>query len=177
MPAPCGMEDLPPAAGLDESASRELIDLRIIFACLIEERIQLKIARQIGRTQFDGPRAGAIDHPNARASDFFDPPRKLIRSPDGCGKQKHTYSRRRQDDRLFPNVAAVLVGEVVGFVENDEIGADLLTVSKRIEKLITIDLGRSHDQGRICVLFAIARENSHVVGTEHPRKFNVLGVG
>jgi hypothetical protein len=67
--------------------------------------------------------------------------------------------RRRQNDRLFPNVPAVFVGEIVCFVKHDQIRTDFTAATQRVEKLIAIDLSRADDQRSVGVFFSVARQN------------------
>jgi hypothetical protein len=57
------------------------------------------------------------------------PRSKLTRIANRCRQQQQTNSRRRQNDRLFPNVPSIFVGEIVCFIKHDEIGADFTSAT------------------------------------------------
>ena len=57
-------------------------------------------------------------------------------------------------------MTTIFVGEVVRFVEHDEIRTDFTTAAQRVEKLIAIDLGGADDQRRVGVLFPVAGQYS-----------------
>src|ERR1700753_4136533 len=105
------------------------------MAALVKERRESAVRVEEGRAQRHWSRAGSRDDADARATNFGDPVGELFGSPDGRREQEHTNTRRRQHDGLFPDVAALLVGEVVRLVEHDEVGLKLLAAAQSVEEL------------------------------------------
>src|SRR5947209_156025 len=134
--------------------------LRVELAAPVEAGRGAAVGGEEGCTQGDGARAGPRDDAARVAAHFGDPAGEIFRAPDRSGEKEHADARRREDDGLLPDVAALLVGEVGRFVEDDEVGVDLLAAAQGVEELVAIDLGRADDERRVRALLAVAREDA-----------------
>ena len=105
-----------------------------------------------------------------------DPSRKDIGAADSRRKEKDANSRRSKNNRLFPNMAAIVVGKIMRFVENNEIGPNVFTVSERIKKLVAVDLGSPDYQRSFGVLFSVACKDADIASIKLFAKFDVFRV-
>ncbi len=92
-------------------------------------------------------------------------------------ESKKADARRRQDDRFFPDVPALFVGQVVGFVQDDKIRAHVLAGAQRVEKLVAVDFGSADDQRRIGIFLPVAGQNADVIRAELQLKLDVFRIG
>ena len=146
------------------------------MTALVEERRESAVRVEEGGAQGDGARAGPRDDADVHGAHFGDPVGELFRAPDRGRKEEHAHARRGEDDGLLPDVAALFVGEVVGFVEDDEVGVDLLAAAQRVEELVAVDLGRADDERRVGALLPVAREYADVLRAELVAELVVLRV-
>jgi len=96
-------------------------------------RQQTFVRQQKRRAQRHRARAGPRYHSAAQAAHFFDPGGELARVADGRGKQKQPNAWRCQDDRFFPDVAAIFVAEIMRFIYHDEVGAHIMAAAHGVE--------------------------------------------
>jgi hypothetical protein len=149
-------------------------NLAIKSSILIQQRDQSLVRHQEGRAQWHRPRTRAGNNSTANAAHLFDPPGKVPRVSDCSREQQHANPGRRQNDRFFPDVSALFIGKIVRFIEDHQIRVNFFTAAQRIEKLIPIDLGGSHDQRRVGILFPIAGENADAIGPERCAELGIL---
>src|ERR1043166_6854386 len=139
-------------------------------------RYETSVRQQHRGTQWHWPLRWSSDHAATHATHFLQPQRKLVRVANRRRQQQQPNARRRQDDRFFPNVTALLVGEIVRFVKHDEVGADFTSTAQGIEKLIAINLCGPDDQRRVRIFLAVTGQYSHPPGTELVDELLVLGI-
>src|SRR3954470_15181606 len=95
--------------------------LVVEVAALVEERRESRVGEEEGRAKRDGPRARSRYDSTRVAAHLGYPVGELFGAADRGGEQKHSHARRRKDYRLFPDVAALFVGEVVSFIKNNQV--------------------------------------------------------
>src|ERR1043165_9623815 len=86
-------------------------------------RYETSVRQQHRRKQWHWPLRWSSDHTATHATHFLEPPRKPGRVAKGRRQQEQPSARGRQNDRFFPSVTALLVGEIVRFGEHGEVGA------------------------------------------------------
>ena len=99
----------------------------------IKQRHQAFVRHQERRAQRHRPIAGARHDAASHAAHFADPGRELSSVANRRRQQQHANSRRRQNDRLFPDMAAFFVGEIMRFVQHYQIGADVFAAAQPVE--------------------------------------------
>ena len=67
-----------------------------------------------------------------------------------------------------------LVSEIVSFVKDHQISIHCRTATQRIEQLVAIDLGGTHDQWGVGIFLAITCENPNLLGAKLLAKLLVL---
>jgi hypothetical protein len=100
-------------------------NLGIQSSILAQQWQQSLVRQQHCGAQGNGPRSGSRHHSAAHAAYFSNPGGNLISVAYRCRQQQQPDARRRQDDRLLPNVTAILIPQIVGFVEHNEISIDV----------------------------------------------------
>ena len=111
----------------------EKLDRRVEITVRIEQRKKLPVLRKVGRTQLDRPGTGTVYYLHAGASDVLDPAGELFGTANRGGKKQDPDPRRSENDRFFPHVAAILVGKIMGLVDDHKIGLHLLALAQCVE--------------------------------------------
>src|SRR3954470_10338869 len=109
------------AMKISRPVAGELGDVGVQFIAFVEEREKLEIAREVSGPELDRPGPGPVYHMDPCPAHLFDPAGKFLGATNRRGKEEHSDPCGRKDDGFFPNVAAVLVGQIVGLIDDDEI--------------------------------------------------------
>jgi|GEM_PF-6270205 len=94
------------------------------------------------------------------------------------GREKQEVHPGRQVDHdLLPDHAPLLVAQIVGLIEDNQIEGQVAPLVHGVVELIAEDLRRPHDNGGIRVFLCVAREDAHVDVFEQVAELDPLGVG
>src|SRR6266404_1677380 len=156
--------------------SHQRRDLRIQLSVLIQQRQQSLVRQQHRRAQRDRACARSCYHSTAHAAHFFNPGRELIGVADCRRQQQQPNTRRRQNDRLLPNVTAIFIGEIMCLVEHDQVRIDVAATTQRIKKLVAKNLSGADDQRCVSIFFAVAGQDSNLCRAKLVREFLILRV-
>ena len=63
-------------------------------------------------------------------------------------------------------MAAFLIREIMGLVQNDKIGTNLIAFPQSVEQLITINFSCANNQRCVGIFFSIASQDSNIFGPE-----------
>ena len=165
----------PPAAALLLAALAGKLLHTAIEPSLVEKGHEP--ARRVEKERVKGHRPPPLlDDDAFLAAQALEPGGDLAAVFDRGGEQQEVHPRGQVDHDLLPDHTALLVAEVVGLVEDHQVEGQIAPLVHGVVELVAEDLRRSHDDGRIGVLFCVAREDAHVHAFEEVAELHPLGI-